>query len=356
MLPLIRQFIVSYYEWQSMKGKENTPKLYYPRVPLNTIPMARISMDIKDMPKSKLGYNCILVCVCEYTNWIKAIPLVNQEAGTIADAIFFKIICEFGTPKKAIICDKAPVFTSDFMKIYFHSMNVKPFYISPINHVSNRSERYIRTFNNIPCMNLTGIGDYWPLFVLPSCWAMNTQVSQVTDYSPYEMVYHIEAPDLFSGNFKTTHAGINVKTNHYLEIMKKRKEMMDKIIVERKTYEKETQWVRELRKIPDHFTFVVGDPVMVYHPTGSLLHAASKKLKRNWLGPLRIQCILDDTHYLCSDWSGQLVPKRFHINILKLYHMNLGELDENGMLKIVDNVKELFDVWKDIQEDKNPSF
>ena len=47
--------------------------------------MARISMDIKVMPKSILGYNCILVCVCEYTNWVKAIPLVNQEAGTIAD-------------------------------------------------------------------------------------------------------------------------------------------------------------------------------------------------------------------------------------------------------------------------------
>ena len=29
----------------------------------------------------------------------KAIPLVNQEAGTIADAIFFRIICEYGTPK-----------------------------------------------------------------------------------------------------------------------------------------------------------------------------------------------------------------------------------------------------------------
>ena len=66
--------------------------------------MARVSMDIKEMPKSILGYTCILVCVCEYTNWVKAIPLVDQKSGTIADAIFFRIICEYGTPK-AIICD-----------------------------------------------------------------------------------------------------------------------------------------------------------------------------------------------------------------------------------------------------------
>ena len=31
---------------------------------------------------------------------------------------------------------------------------------------------------------------------------MNTQVSQVTGFSPYEMVYHSERPDLFNFNYK----------------------------------------------------------------------------------------------------------------------------------------------------------
>ena len=97
------------------EGKQPTPKVYYPRIPLDTRLMARVSMDIKEMPKSILGYTCILVCVCEYTNWVKAIPLVDQKCGTIADDIFFRIICEYGTPK-AIICDEGPAFTSDLMK------------------------------------------------------------------------------------------------------------------------------------------------------------------------------------------------------------------------------------------------
>ena len=117
--------------------------------------------------------------------------MVDQKSGTIANAIFFRIICVYGTPK-AIICDEGPTFTSDLMKMYFHAMNIKAYYISPMNHGSNRAERYIRTLNDIVCRNLTGIGDKWPLFVLPSCWAMNTQVSKVTGYSPYEMVYHVE--------------------------------------------------------------------------------------------------------------------------------------------------------------------
>ena len=116
--------------------------------------------------------------------------------------------------------------------------------------------------------------------------------------------------------------------------------MVDQLVVDRKTYEKNTQWVREMRKYPDHETFAVGDLVLVNHPLGSVLQSPSKKLNRNWIGPVRIQTVLDNTHYLCSDWSGRLILKRFHINRLKQYYMNLGEMDENGQLKIAENVKQ----------------
>ena len=95
-----------------------------------------------------------------------------------------------------------------------------------------------------------GIGDKWPLFVLPSFWAMNTQVSKVTGHSPYEMVYHSEPPDLFNFNYKPGQTGINVTTEQYLEIMFKRKAMMDQLFIEKKTYEKNTKWIREMRKYP----------------------------------------------------------------------------------------------------------
>ena len=91
-----------------------------------------------------------------------------------------------------------------------------------MNHGSSTAERYIRTLNDIICRNITWIGEKWPLFVLPSCWAMNTQVSQLTGYSPYEMVYHSEPPDLFNFNYKPEQTGINVSTKQYLEQMFKR--------------------------------------------------------------------------------------------------------------------------------------
>ena len=57
---------------------------------------------------------------------------------------------------------------------------------------------------------------------------------------------------------------------------------------------------------------------------------------------------------MCSDWSGMLVPKRFHINRLKQYYMNLGEIGENGKLMIVQNVNELYDIWQDLKGDELP--
>ena len=78
---------------------------------------------------------------------------------------------------------------------------------------------------------------------------MNTLVPQVTGFSPYEMVYHSEPPDLFNFKYKPEQTGINVSTKQYLEQMFKKKVLMDQMVVERKSYEKNTQWIRELRNI-----------------------------------------------------------------------------------------------------------
>ena len=41
-----------------------------------------------------------------------------------------------------------------------------------------------------------------PLFVLPNIKAMRIQVSKVTGFSLFEMVYHIEPPDIFKFHYK----------------------------------------------------------------------------------------------------------------------------------------------------------
>ena len=113
MLPLIKQFVTSCYECQCMKEKQPTPRVYYPRIPLDTRLMARVSMDIKEMPKSILGYTCTLVCVCEYTNWVKTIPFVEQKIGPLVLGSF-GISCEIWWISWWNLADIMPVESSRF--------------------------------------------------------------------------------------------------------------------------------------------------------------------------------------------------------------------------------------------------
>ena len=108
--------------------------------------------------------------------------------------------------------------------------------------------------------------------------------------------------------------------------------------------------IRESRKYPDAHGYVVGDFVLINHSPSSVLKAPSRKLERDWVGPFKIQSKIDYSHYLISDWTGQLSHKRFHVNRLKPFSLNLGKV-KDGKLQTVHNTRELFRIWKNIKED-----
>ena len=86
---------------------------------------------------------------------------------------------------------------------------------------------------------------------------MNTQVTRVKGYSLCEMVYHCE------------------------QILFKIKAMMDQIIIEKKNYEQNTQWVKERRKYSNDETFAVKILVLVYYLLGSMGQNPFNKMDRN---------------------------------------------------------------------------
>ena len=81
-----------------------------------------------------------------------------------------------------------------------------------MNYGSNRSERYIRTLNDIIIKCLVGTGSYSPLYIAPATFAMNCQVSQVTGFSPFQMVYSKPPPDKLAFDFDPIKSGIKIDT------------------------------------------------------------------------------------------------------------------------------------------------
>ena len=148
---------------------------------------------------------------------------------------------------------------------------------------------------------------------------------------------------------------VKIDVDRYMQYMYRKKKMMRQMVLDRKKIEAETQYIREIRRHPDFKPFRMGDLVFLDHSGGSLLHAPSKKFQRNWIGPLKIHQVLDETHYIVSDWDDKVLSPKVHINRLKKYVMNMGKINEEGKLEVIDNAKELYDKWLEILKDKEYS-
>jgi hypothetical protein len=339
MFENIRSFLICCQECQSRRDKEKDVRIHHSRIPLDFRPMARMSADIKEMFNTTLGFHHILLCTCEVSGYVVGIPVVDQTAKSIAEAIFYKICCIYGPPS-VLIMDEAQALQGQVMDILIESMNIKTHSISPQNHGSLKTERYIKTINAMICKYLEGSGDNWPQFVYPCCYAMNTFVSTSTGYSPYEMVFLHKPADLHDFNIHPDQTGQTMSAKEYKNTLSQRYKAMIDIVEIRITKEQETQRIREQRKFPEHKSFAVNDIVFVWSPHKTLLNTVSKKLVCPWLGPLFINTVLDDSHYFVRDISGRVMDIVFHENRIKRFYINLGDI-KDGRIQTASTYEEL---------------
>ena len=95
-------------------GKKNRAPMEITDTPRD--PFEKVALDIVGpLPESNQGDTYILTFQDLLTKFSKAIPLSNQEAATIAEAVVEKIICEYGVPEK-ILTDQGRNFLSEMFK------------------------------------------------------------------------------------------------------------------------------------------------------------------------------------------------------------------------------------------------
>ena len=82
--------------------------------------MQDLSIDIKTMPQAFRGYHLLLVITYDQTNFTIAVPLRDQTAQTVAEALIYRVIYIFGPPRQ-IICDKATEFSSAIIQTICHA-------------------------------------------------------------------------------------------------------------------------------------------------------------------------------------------------------------------------------------------
>ena len=128
-----------------LKYMKNRP--IYGRIPVDYVPMQDLSIDIKTMLQA-FRYHLLLVITCDQTNFTIAVPLRDQTAQTVVEALIYRVIYLFGLPRQ-ILCDEGTQFSSAIIQAILCMLNCRLKVISPYNHGSSKCERQIRTISEI---------------------------------------------------------------------------------------------------------------------------------------------------------------------------------------------------------------
>ena len=89
----------------------------YGGIPVDYAPMQDLSIDIKTMQQAFGGYHLLLVIMCDQTNFTIAVPLRDQTAQTVVEALIYRVIYLFGPPRQ-IPCDEATDSSSAIIQYF----------------------------------------------------------------------------------------------------------------------------------------------------------------------------------------------------------------------------------------------
>ncbi len=125
--------------------------------------MESISLDIKVMPTSFLGYNFLLVMHCKYSHFIITDCLKTRKATEVAESIFQKLICAHGTNIKEIYYDLDTSFKNEIVSTLLNSLGITIKFCSVQSHQSNPAEHAIQSIAHIIIHYITRYGNIWCL-------------------------------------------------------------------------------------------------------------------------------------------------------------------------------------------------
>ena len=152
-------------------------------------PMQKISMDIiGPYRKSPTGNTIVLTIHCLLTKFLVLIPLEDQTAPLVADALINRFICIFGTPE-IILTDLGKNFTSDLLKEIARRFRIEKVYTTAYKASSNGSiERTNANLHEFLRHYSLEYND-WDEYVEMHALNHNTNEHDSTGFSPFELMF-----------------------------------------------------------------------------------------------------------------------------------------------------------------------
>lgn len=169
--------------------RKTPPEKAAPLINIKTCrPLELVCMDFLSIEPDRSNTKDVLVITDHFTKYAVAVPTPNQRAQTVAKCLWDNFIVHYGFPEK-LLSDQGPDFESKTIKELCELTGMKKVRTTPYHPRGNPVERFNRTL-----LQMLGTLDrsdklHWRDFVKPLVHAYNCTKSDVTGFSPYELMF-----------------------------------------------------------------------------------------------------------------------------------------------------------------------
>ena len=148
MIHYLRSYIKDCHLCQLAYNEKPPPMQLQTTINLNYVPLSRLSMDLKVMPRSYKGHKYILCIINEVTNYLITVPIFQARSEEIGEALIENVITKYCIPEY-IIMDQDSAFMSSLMTYLLDKLNIKIKTVAPYNHQSLQAEHGIKLLSYI---------------------------------------------------------------------------------------------------------------------------------------------------------------------------------------------------------------
>ena len=306
--------------------QRNKPSNRMPAGLLESLPVPKhkfdsISMDfVVQLPKTKRGYDAIVVFVDRLTKTIRAEPTMTDATAPDTAKIFFRTIFRnYGLPT-SIMCDRDSKFTSNFWKALFKMLGTR-IAMSTAYHpqTDGQTERANRTIEQILRNYISYRQDDWDEHLTFAEFAYNNAVQSSTQISPFKLL--LGQDPLLPADLLT-----QKETSH----VPAAQEMIDSMATLLNAAKSNIQQAQQQqakyanqRRRPQ--TYKKGDQVLLSTANIALASQAkrpSKKLQPKFIGPYTIMEQVSPVAYRLELPIHLTIHPVFHVSVLRPYHTN----------------------------------
>ena len=169
-----------------------------PPTPLHLVitinPFAKWGIDYMTCnPCSARGHGYIIVAVDYFTKWVEAMPTLSEDGHTMAQFLCNHVISRFEIPQ-AIVTDHDKHFRDHMVtelttQLCLRHDSSTPYYPQANGQVEAVNKVLVTMLQRTIDMHKSN----WHLMLFSALWAYQTLVKDATEFTPFQLVYGLEA-------------------------------------------------------------------------------------------------------------------------------------------------------------------